>query len=90
MAGGTQELQQLGHEGGGLYTIEVQGEVERHWEQELNMRLTYRQTEYGTVSVLSGQLADQSAMLGTLGRLAMWGYVILLVRFAPEASLHDS
>lgn len=84
MAGGTPAWPGLDRDGGGVYLIEVQGEVEPHWERELNMRLTIRQTEYGPVSVLTGALADQSALLGVLGRLAMWGYLILLVRFAPD------
>jgi hypothetical protein len=45
------------------------------------MSLTYAQTECGTVSVLTGRLPDQAALLGALGRLAMWGYLILQVRY---------
>jgi hypothetical protein len=43
------------------------------------MRLTYTHTERGTISVLTGRLPDQAALLGALGRLAMWGYLILHV-----------
>jgi hypothetical protein len=87
MAVGTQVSRQLRPDGGGLYTIEIYGDVEAHWEQELAMRLTYRETEYGTVSVLTGELPDQAAMLGVLGRLAMWGYMIVLVRLTEHKQL---
>lgn len=72
--------------GGGVYTILVQGEVERYWEPELQLQLSYRQTEHGVHTVLMGQLPDQAALLGVLGRLAMWGYVIVQVRYDAAAS----
>lgn len=68
-----------GGDGAGPYVIKVWGTVARHWEPELQMRLTYADTERGTVSTLAGHLPDQAALLGALGRLAMWGYVIILV-----------
>ncbi len=74
-------------DGGGIYTILVQGEVERHWEPELQLQLSYRQTERGVLTVLTGHLPDQAALLGVLGRLAMWGYVILEVRYDSAAEL---
>lgn len=74
-------------EGGGLYTILVWGEVERHWEPELQLALSYRQTEGGVLTMLTGQLPDQAALLGVLGQLAMWGYVILQVHFNAAAEV---
>lgn len=45
------------------------------------MRLTYSQTGRGTVSTLRGELPDQAALLSALGRLAMWGYMVILARY---------
>ena len=81
MADATTPSPTLHSDGAGPYLIQVHGMVSRHWELELQMQLTYGQTEWGTISTLTGQLPDQAALLGTLGRLAMWGYKILLVRY---------
>lgn len=81
MADGTEIASQVSHDGAGPYVIKVYGKLARHWELELRMRLTYAQTECGTVSTLKGDLPDQAALLGALGRLAMWGYLILLARY---------
>lgn len=69
----------LNGDGAGSYIIVVQGKLEQHWEPELRMRLSCAETEQGIVSTLTGQLPDQSALLGILSRLAMWGYLILSV-----------
>jgi hypothetical protein len=45
------------------------------------MRLSYTRTEWGTISTLTGSLPDQAALLGALGRLAMWGHLIIIVRY---------
>lgn len=71
----------VSRDGAGLYVIKVYGKLPRHWEPELRMRLTYAQTERGTVSTLRGDLPDQAALLGALGRLAMWGYLVLFARY---------
>lgn len=84
MVGGTYGRQPRGLDDARGYTIQVQGEVERHWELELRMDLSYSESALGTISILSGRLPDQAALLGALGRLAMWGYVILLVRMEPD------
>ena len=76
--------------GGGTYVIQVHGEVERHWEDELRMRLTYSRWETGTVSTLVGRLPDQSALLGALGWLAMWGYRIILVHYTPDSAQSEA
>ncbi|NTU83488.1 MAG: hypothetical protein HGA45_29645 [Chloroflexales bacterium] len=81
MADGTETSSRPNLDGAGPYTIKVYGQVARHWELELRMRLTYTQTERGTISTLAGELPDQAALLGALGRLAMWGYLIILVRY---------
>lgn len=87
MADGSQAPLYPSSDGAGPYLIRVQGSVARHWEHELQMQLTYQQTEWGVITTLSGQLPDQAALLGALGRLTMWGYLILLVRYdaAPLA-----
>jgi hypothetical protein len=85
MTGGAQASPRRG-DGRGTYLIIVQGEVERHWEHELRMQLTYAHTAEGMISNLSGRLPDQAALLGVLGWLAMWGYVIVLVRYTPDSS----
>ena len=69
----------LDPDGAGLYIIKVYGRVARQWEPELQMSLSYTHTERGTVSVLTGRLPDQAALLGALSRLAMWGYLVLYV-----------
>lgn len=77
-------------DGAGPYIIQVQGMVEHHWEQELRMTLSYAQNELGVVSTLSGALPDQAALLGALGRLNMWGYLILLVRYGAPSPTDES
>ena len=81
MADGGQPSPQLNRDGAGPYTIVVSGEVARHWEPELRMQLRYATTPWGTMTTLSGQLPDQAALYGVLGQLAMWGYLVLLVRY---------
>ncbi|NCC36245.1 MAG: hypothetical protein EOM24_30180 [Chloroflexia bacterium] len=66
------------------YVIQIRGHVEPHWQVELQLQLTYTETESGTISTLTGYLPDQAAMLGVLNRLAMWGYQIVLVRYLPQ------
>lgn len=68
-------------DGAGPYIIRVYGRLPRDWEPELRMRLAYSQTAWGTVSTLRGELPDQAALLGALGRLSMWGYMVLLARY---------
>lgn len=68
-------------DGAGHYVIRVQGEVAPHWERELQMQVAYARTGWGSISTLAGQLPDQAALLGVLGRLAMWGYLILSVHY---------
>ncbi|WP_129671698.1 hypothetical protein [Candidatus Chloroploca sp. Khr17] len=65
------------------YVIQIRGKVEPHWQAELQMQLTYAETESGTITTLTGYLPDQAAMLGVLNRLAMWGYQIVQVRYLP-------
>lgn len=60
-----------------LYTIHVRGYLEPHLQAELRMQIAYHHTDDGGISVLTGQLPDQAALLGVLGWLAMWGYQIL-------------
>lgn len=69
--------------GSGSYVIQIRGEVERHWERELRMQLSYGETEFGIISTFSGRLPDQAALLGALQWLSMWGYVIVLVQYVP-------
>lgn len=76
-----QAPQKIHSDGAGPYLIQVYGKVARHWELELHMRVLYTQTEWGTITTLSGQLPDQAALLGALGRLSMWGYLIIIVRY---------
>lgn len=92
MTDGMRADQRLSSDGAGPYVIKVRGKVARHWEPELQMRLTYAHTEGGTVSTLAGDLPDQAALLGALGRLAMWGYVIILVCYdgACEGQVAES
>lgn len=81
--------QWLSRDGAGPYVIQVLGELEPHWELELRMRLTCHRTEAGVVSVLSGELPDQCALLGALGQLVMWGYLIIMVRYGSECDEED-
>lgn len=76
----------LPQSGSGSYVIQIQGEVERHWERELRMQLSYCETEFGTLSTFSGQLPDQAALLGALQWLSMWGYVIVFVQYVQRES----
>jgi hypothetical protein len=89
MAEGLRTAGRPNRDGAGPYVIRVWGKVERHWEHDLQMRLTYAQSDRGVVSELRGQLPDQAALLGALGRLAMWGYLIIFVRYdeVPDDTL---
>lgn len=86
MADGTQALPAPRRDGAGSYHIHIYGHVSPYWEAELSMRLTYLQTDAGIISTLTGDLPDQSALLNTLGRLMMWGYLILAVRYEVAAT----
>lgn len=90
MADGTQALTKRDRDGAGPYCIQVSGQVERHWEPELRMRASYLWTPRGVVTILSGELPDQSALLGALNRLAMLGYLILEVRYQAAGDLCDA
>lgn len=68
-------------DGAGAYIIRVHGHVARRWEPELRMHVTYALTTLGPISTLTGELPDQAALLGTLMRLAMLDYIIVLVRY---------
>lgn len=71
-------------QGSGVYEIQVQGTAEQHWATELRMQLSYDDSERGTISIFRGHLPDQSALLGALQWLSMWGYLIILVRHIPS------
>jgi hypothetical protein len=89
MVSGSRVPSRLNPDGAGSYIISVYGKIARQWEPELQMSLTYTQTEQGTISVLKGRLPDQAALLGALGRLAMWGYLILHVYYDVSFEAQD-
>lgn len=90
MASGSRMPSRLDPDGAGPYIIKVYGRVARQWEPELQMSLSYAHTERGTVSVLTGRLPDQAALLGALSRLTMWGYLILYVCYDISVDGHDA
>jgi hypothetical protein len=79
MADERDRAQRLDRDGAGSYSIQVLGRVEQYWEPELRMQVSHRDSTWGLVSTLRGYLPDQAALLGNLGRLTMWGYLILSV-----------
>jgi hypothetical protein len=64
----------------GLYVISVQGRVAADASAYLNDLTIAHQEEGGQyVSILSGELLDQAALIGVLNTLYERGYVVLAV-----------
>ncbi|GAB4448709.1 MAG: hypothetical protein Kow0031_31240 [Anaerolineae bacterium] len=62
------------------YQIMVGGILDQSWGAELNMLLTYpADLQDNPVTILSGKLADQSALLGLLMRLNGLGLPLISV-----------
>jgi hypothetical protein len=87
---GTQALKKPHRDGAGFYRILVSGLVSHRWETELQMQLDHVQTALGVTTTLSGELSDQSALLGVLNRLAMWNYLILEVQYESALDLEEA
>jgi hypothetical protein len=68
--------------------ITVRGRVAPHWSQWLGeLQLSYRtDSEGGTVTDLSGTVADQSALQGVLNRIWNLNLTVLSVRTSADAS----
>ena len=69
------------------YFIRVQGVVDSRWTDRLGgMRVLQKEDGVGPSTVLSGELADQAALLGVLNCLYNLGLPLLSVRYvgAPE------
>lgn len=70
-----------------IYRITVQGRVDRAWSECLaGLEITEDETSYPyPVSVLTGPLADQSALHGVLDLLFMLNLTLVLVEREQEA-----
>ena len=72
-----------------VYRIEVTGQLDPErsaWLQD--MALTVERRAQGPVTVLSGPVVDQAALMGLLRRLHGLGLTLLLVqRLAPDTSV---
>ena len=65
----------------GAYEIKVQGRLDGQWSDWLNgAELRCESDEHGTVTTLSGIVADQAALFGLLNRIRDLGLPLLLVR----------
>ena len=73
------------------YRIQVQGELDRGWEEwfnDLTMTLTYT-GEQPPVTTLTGPVADQSALRGLLCKLWDLNLTLLSVRRIEEEEGND-
>ena len=69
-------------EGTGTYDIKVQGHLDRHWAERLDVpELVHEQD--GT-TVLRGVMADQAALHGLLQRIRDLGVTLISVIFVPS------
>ena len=69
-------------EGTGTYDIKVQGHLDRHWAERLDVpELVHEQD--GT-TVLRGVMADQAALHGLLQRIRDLGVTLISVIFVPN------
>ena len=69
-------------EGTGTYDITVQGHLDRHWAERLDVpELVHEQD--GT-TVLRGVMADQAALHGLLQRIRDLGVTLISVIFVPS------
>ncbi len=65
---------------GRTYEIEVQGRIGERWAHWFDdMRVGIRGEAQGTVTTLTGEVADQAALLGLLQKLYTLGLPLLRV-----------
>jgi hypothetical protein len=68
-----------------IYTIRIQGALDSSYSDFLNgLAVTHEfSDENGTVTILSGQLLDQAALIGVLDHLYNMRFPLLSVEYRP-------
>lgn len=69
------------------YRIEIQGVLGQHWTEYLGgLEIDVSQKREASVTILSGSVIDQAALLGVLNSLYSLGYPLLAVeyQFVPK------
>jgi hypothetical protein len=76
----------------GLYQIQVQGWISERWRDWFEeMSIMRDQTSNGVhITMLTGIVADQAALLGLLQKLYTLGFPLLLVRRKEVDGMSDS
>ena len=76
----------------GLYQIQVQGWISERWRDWFEeMSITRDQTSNGVhITMLTGEVADQAALLGLLQKLYTLGFPLLLVRRKEVDGMSDA
>lgn len=72
--------QSLTHDTPAIYRIRLQGELDEHLSEYLEMEISIVQTPSGTYeTILCGWLADQAALVGVLNNMYDMGFSLLSV-----------
>ena len=76
------ELQDLGKafQGRHTYQISIEGFVDNKWSERLaGMNIYHYQSKIGSLTTLTGEIIDQSELLGVLNTLNDYNYKIISV-----------
>lgn len=64
--------------------IKVRGHIRESWGVCLHMRIANQTTERGIpISILTGELTDQSVLLGVINGLYGFGFALISVKCVP-------
>lgn len=76
----------------GLYQVQVQGWISERWRDWFEeMSITRDLTSNGLhITMLTGEVADQAALLGLLQKLYTLGFPLLLVRRKEVDGMSDA
>jgi hypothetical protein len=78
----TQGTRSSSPDGTGTYDIKLQGHLDRHWAERLDVPELIHEPD-GT-TVLRGVTADQAALHGRLQRIRDLGVTLISVIFVPD------
>ncbi len=70
----------------GCYRIRAHGRLDATWSAQLgNMQLVIVEYRTEPIVVLTGMLADQTALLGVLNQLSLLGLAVLSVEYLGDS-----